>query len=490
MARSVVLTEVSEQTDRQHADISLGQGPTVGAQSPPSCKGDDSHEGVCRHGIAAAPAEETPQCDVQLLKASLAAGSHPQRPPEVQQAAASGGTGAVPDAGGASASSSTGKSRAQPEQAWRAEAVEPAAEAAEAAGEAAATAEADVIKASTVGTPVADTPAVLTSAAVDGAVLQMGVEAANPAAGTTTAALAVVAVAGGTEQRIGSTMLPAEVVQSPVGVKFVEDGSSLLRDQEMVRLLRQPRYFHDDFLEATVTASRCFNCGKPGHRASACTAEARLRPCYLCAQLGHEGKDCPARRYTPWSAGSSILGGFVNSYIQLQQSRHNAPQPGDCVSCPALSAELCFRCGRPGHKSRECPVQNDVSWETGRSRCLRCASLTCACANKADYFRCVATHRGMAMLCICLHLTCLYCVALLLTRMLLYCFPQACCSPACYVLLSPTATRVAAAKHTQPPTWPSASVMCAGSTGTSAANSRQRYVAVTESLPVHVPHQP
>lgn len=103
-------------------------------------------------------------------------------------------------------------------------------------------------------------------------------------------------------------MLPAEVVQSPVGVKFVEDGSNLLRDQEMVRLLRQPRYFHDDFLEATVTASRCFNCGKPGHRASACTAEARLRPCYLCAQLGHEGKDCPARRYTLGVRAAACLG--------------------------------------------------------------------------------------------------------------------------------------------------------------------------------------
>lgn len=306
MAGSDVLTEVSE----ERTDISLGQEPTVGARLPPSCKGDDSQERACRHGVAAAPAEETHQCDdMQLREASLAAGSHPSSPPEVQQAAASSGTGAVADAGGASASSSAGKSRAQPGQAWRAETVEPAGDTAEAAGEAAATAEADVIKASTVGTPVADTPAVLTSAAVDGAALQAARETANAAAGTNPAsAAAVVAVAGGTEQRIGSTMLPAEVVQSPVGVKFVEDGSNLLRDQEMVRLLRQPRYFHDDFLEATVTASRCFNCGKPGHRASACTAEARLRPCYLCAQLGHEGKDCPARRYTVWVQSAAYLG--------------------------------------------------------------------------------------------------------------------------------------------------------------------------------------
>lgn len=50
-------------------------------------------------------------------------------------------------------------------------------------------------------------------------------------------------------------------------------------------------------------------------------------------------------------------------------------------------AELCFKCGRPGHMVRNCPTLTASSWELGYGHCIRCASASCPCANKADYFR-------------------------------------------------------------------------------------------------------
>lgn len=58
------------------------------------------------------------------------------------------------------------------------------------------------------------------------------------------------------------------------------------------------------------------------------------------------------------------------------------------LTCPALPhAELCFKCGRPGHMVRNCPTLTASSWELGYGHCIRCASASCPCANKADYFR-------------------------------------------------------------------------------------------------------
>ncbi|GAX82469.1 hypothetical protein CEUSTIGMA_g9896.t1 [Chlamydomonas eustigma] len=137
--------------------------------------------------------------------------------------------------------------------------------------------------------------------------------------------------------------LKSPMASVPVGVILVQDRKEIARDVEMTRLIRQPRYY-DDVSVDIILAGRCFNCGKAGHRSSECTFAAREKPCYLCAKFGHEARACPA--------------------------------------------ELCFKCGLPGHKSRDCTQSSKVSsWEMGAGRCLRCACTTCACANRADYFR-------------------------------------------------------------------------------------------------------
>jgi hypothetical protein len=45
-------------------------------------------------------------------------------------------------------------------------------------------------------------------------------------------------------------------------------------NQEMRRLLRQPRYFDQDFEQAAI---RCFNCGGSGHMSHACTQPRKRR---------------------------------------------------------------------------------------------------------------------------------------------------------------------------------------------------------------------
>uniref|UniRef100_A0A7S0VKP6 CCHC-type domain-containing protein n=1 Tax=Polytomella parva TaxID=51329 RepID=A0A7S0VKP6_9CHLO len=128
-----------------------------------------------------------------------------------------------------------------------------------------------------------------------------------------------------------------ETNEAPVGVVLVDDTSDIVRDFDLKRLLRQPRYF-DDVIDDV--SARCFNCGKPGHTARICTNEAREKPCYSCAQFGHEGKDCPNK--------------------------------------------LCFRCGRPGHLSREC---TSAAISSIASICLRCGSADCTAAGRADFHR-------------------------------------------------------------------------------------------------------
>ena len=164
----------------------------------------------------------------------------------------------------------------------------------------------------------------------------------------------------------------------PVEDLVVDAGGG--QSAEMLRLLRQPRYFDDDFeavsgrdravlpcLQALTriqppaallqAAMRCFRCGGTGHRERECTLPPRERPCFLCGALTcTESDPCVGRTDTrlhtavPLSLRSGLFG---------HVSRE----------CPR---ELCFNCSMPGHQARNCPVPRGQA--NPLARCLRCGS--------------------------------------------------------------------------------------------------------------------
>ena len=94
---------------------------------------------------------------------------------------------------------------------------------------------------------------------------------------------------------------------------------------EVRRLLRNPRYFDDDF---ELAAMRCFRCGGGGHREAECSRPPKKRPCHLCGDFDHVARDCPRG--------------------------------------------LCFNCLRPGHRSRDCDEPRGFGERYQSLRCLRC----------------------------------------------------------------------------------------------------------------------
>lgn len=126
-------------------------------------------------------------------------------------------------------------------------------------------------------------------------------------------------------------------------------------------------------------STRCFRCGKIGHRAAECTTTINEnsgttanggggmppRPCPLCADTGHNMRTCPARTVC-FHCG---IAGHVSRECTAPR---NLPLRRICTVCyqtfhhhktqcfprsgamatpppPSASAAICFTCGRTGH---------------------------------------------------------------------------------------------------------------------------------------------
>jgi hypothetical protein len=93
-------------------------------------------------------------------------------------------------------------------------------------------------------------------------------------------------------------------------------------------------------LQAGVSSTRCFNCGKEGHAASACPEQKHVaKVCYACGSAEHLSRNCPHA-----SAKKAARGCFT-----CGSSDHMSRE------CPQRPPPVCFNCGHAGHGQKACP---------------------------------------------------------------------------------------------------------------------------------------
>ena len=135
-------------------------------------------------------------------------------------------------------------------------------------------------------------------------------------------------------------------------------------NEEVRNILRQPRYFDDDYEAAAL---RCFRCGQGGHREAECELPAKKKPCHLCGYKSHVARDCPH-------------GLCYNCLTPGHQSRDCPYVRGSGRDAQAL---CCLRCVKSGHVVADCVYRFDAN-DLAQIHCYVCGSIGHLCCAPQD----------------------------------------------------------------------------------------------------------
>ncbi|XP_020208153.1 ATP-dependent RNA helicase glh-1-like [Cajanus cajan] len=86
--------------------------------------------------------------------------------------------------------------------------------------------------------------------------------------------------------------------------KSVGNLSSKVNNQDSVQQRSQASKISRGGSVGSVPHNKCFNCGKPGHRAIECRIP-RAITCYNCQQKGHKANECPNNKKGTTEVGGS-----------------------------------------------------------------------------------------------------------------------------------------------------------------------------------------